>query len=192
MTRAALPKAALLAAALLAMTACAAPDDETWMQIVGVGVESTRETDTSTTTTFSSSSVIESDLQNRETDTVDVEVQNSTIILGDVGGGVSITVYHATVEYFVQGHTFPSYQYTVTLFLPAPTSGDAGAADSTETLIGLPLVPTALKDWILDPANFPPEIAARGFTGEARITLRGRTEEGRELDVSSSVTVVFN
>lgn len=190
MTRAALPKAALLAAALLAMTACAAPDDETWMQIISIdSVSTATDTDGETTT---STSVIESDLQDGKTDTVDVTVQNSTIILGDVGGGVSITVYHATVEYFVEGQNLPSYQYTVTLFLPAPTSGDAGAADSTGTLIGLPLVPTALKDWILNPANFPPEIAARGFTGEARITLRGRTEEGRELDVSSSVTVVFN
>ena len=187
MTRAALLKVFLPVAAMLAMTSCAAPDDETWMQITGIAVA----TGEDTTSTFTGS-VIESDLQSGVTDTVDVEVQNSTIILGDVGGGVFITVYHAAVEYHVQGYDFPSYQYTVTLFLPAPTSGEAGSADSKGVLEDLPLVPAALKSWILDPGNFPPEIAARGFTGEARVTLKGRTEEGRELEVSGSVTVVFN
>jgi len=199
MTRAALLKVFLPVAAMLAMTSCAAPDDETWMQITGIGGATTTTTttttdgdETTTTSTFSSGSVIESDLQSGVTDTVDVEVQNSTIILGDVGGGVFITVYHAAVEYHVQGYDFPSYQYTVTLFLPAPTSGEAGSADSKGVLEDLPLVPAALKSWILDPGNVPPEIAARGFTGEARVTLKGRTEEGRELEVSGSVTVVFN
>jgi hypothetical protein len=187
-----LPKWVCLASALLAMTSCAAPDDETWMQIISIdSVSTTSGTDGETTTT-TSASVIESDLQDGETDTVDVKVQNSTMILGDVGGGVSITVYHATVEYFVEGYSFPSFQYAVTLFLPPPTSGESGAATTEGTLDDLPLVPVSLKDWILNPVNFPPEIAARGFTGTARITLRGRTEEGRELDVSSSVTVVFN
>ena len=179
-----------LASALLVLTACVAPDDETWMRIISIGSAGTASDSDGGTTTTTSTSVIESDLQSGETDTVDVVVQNSTIILG-IGGGVSITVYHATVEYFVEGYTFPSFQYTVTLFLPAPTSGEVGGATSEGTLNDLPLVPNALKNWILNPDTFPAEIAARGFTGEARVTLRGRTVEGRELETSAGVAVFF-
>ena len=182
MKRAGLLGGLLCAAMLMVLAGCAAPDDETWVQIISIEDSSLE---------APSASVVESDLQDGTTNTVDVEVQNTSFILGS-GNGASVTVYHATVDYFVQGQSLPSYQYVVTLFLPAPTSGDAGDSSSTGTLEDLPLVPAALKSWILNPANFPAEIAARGFSGEARITLRARTEEGRELETSAGITVVFN
>jgi hypothetical protein len=183
MKKTGLSKWVCLVSALLVLTACAAPADETWVQIVSIG--GSDEDDPA-------SSVGTSDLQSGTTDTADVTVQNTTVILGASDSGVSITVYHARVEYFVQGQNLPSYEYVVTLFLPPPSSGDAGASSSTATLQEFPLVPVALKNWILNPANFPAEIAAAGFSGEARITLRARTEEGRELETSAGVTVIFN
>jgi hypothetical protein len=169
---------------LIVPAGCISPDEETWMQIVSIGETSED--------AFVSTSVVKSELQSATTDAVDVVVQNTTVILGGSGGGVSITVYHATVEYFVEGQNLPSYEYVVILYLPAPTTDDVGEASSTGTLEEFPLVPAALKDWILDPANFPAEVAARGFTGEARITLRGRTEEDKQIETSAGITVVFN
>ena len=183
MKKACLSKWVCLVSALLVLTACAAPADETWVQIVSIG--GSGEDDPA-------SSVGTSDLQSGTTDTADVTVQNTTVILGASDSGVSITVYHAKVEYFVEGQNLPSYEYVVVLYLPAPTGGDVGEASSTGTLKEFPLVPAALKNWIRDPANFPAEIAARGFTGEARITLRGRTEEDKQIETSTGVTVVFN
>ena len=136
-------------------------------------------------------SVVRSDLHERSADLVDLEVENSTIILGGSGGGVFITVYHARVEYLVPNHALPSFEYGVTLVLPAPTANEAGAAVTAGTLKDLPLVPVSFKDWVLNPETFPADIAARGFTAEAKITLRARTEEGRELETSASVTVIF-
>jgi len=191
MKKTGLSKWVCLASALLVLTACAAPADETWVQIVSIDSASTDSDSDEGTTTEASNSVVKSDLQDGKTDPVDVKVQNTTVILGASDSGVSITVYHARVEYFVQGQNLPSYEYVVTLFLPPPSSGDAGASSSTATLQAFPLVPVALKSWILNPANFPAEIAARGFDGEARITLRARTEEGRELETSAGVAVFF-
>jgi hypothetical protein len=177
--------------AAVLLTGFAAPDDETWIRITGFSDPGTV-SDSTTTTTSGTRSVIESDLQDGKTDTVDVHVQNTAVILGASGNGVSITVHNAKVEYFVQNQSLPTYQYAVTLFLPPPTSGEAGSASSEAVLQNLPVVPAALKAWILNPANFPAEIAAAGFIGEARITLRARTEEGRELETSSGIAVVFN
>lgn len=176
-----------LAAAMLVPASCSAPDDETWVRVTSVS-KSAGEGEGSTAI-----SVISSDLRDGGPELIDIVLENGTVIVGNTaGGGVLVTVYHATVEYFVQGQNLPSYQYVVTLFLPPPGSGDAGDASSTGTLEDFPLVPAALKSWILNPANFPAEIADRGFSGEARITLRARTEEGRELETSAGITVVFN
>jgi hypothetical protein len=175
MKRFALPGGTLLLAGLLALGGCSAPDDEIWMRITGIGLPvtttTTTEDTTTTTTTIENRSVFESNLR-------------------DVG--VSIAVYSATVELFTTGHLLRSFTYPVTLFLPAPAAGEAGVAATTAVLRSLPLVPAALKAWILNPDTFPADIAAAGFTAEAKITLRGRTEEGRELETSASVTVVFN
>jgi hypothetical protein len=196
MKRFALPGGTLLLAGLLALGGCSAPDDEIWMRITGIGLPvtttTTTEDTTTTTTTIENRSVFESNLRDGTTDTADVEVQNFTVILGGSDVGVSIAVYSATVELFTTGHLLRSFTYPVTLFLPAPAAGEAGVAATTAVLRSLPLVPAALKAWILNPDTFPADIAAAGFTAEAKITLRGRTEEGRELETSASVTVVFN
>jgi hypothetical protein len=138
-------------------------------------------------------SVLDVDLRNGTTDTVDLVLENSTVIVGNAsGGGVPIHVYHATVEYEFSPYTLPKYAYSISLLVPAPTGGEAGIGIETATLVGLPVAPATLKDWMLYPENLPPEVTGGSFNVLVRITLRARTEEGRELETGASLTLVIS
>ena len=172
---------AIAAAGVLA--ACAAAPDEAWIRI-------TRVLDGGSEVT-----VVRSDLRDSGTDTVDVEVENFATIVGSGGdAGVGIQVYRARVEYRLGDYRFPDYEYPVTLYLApldAPSSGEGGAGRSTGTIPGLPIAPATLKGGILNPANFPRELLRQPVRLEAEITIRARTDEGRELDTSTAVSVEF-
>ncbi len=165
------------------VAACAAAPDEAWIRITRV-----LEDDTAVT-------VVRSDLRDSGTDTVDVEVENFATIVGSGGdAGVGIQVYRARVEYRLGDFDFPDYEYPVTLYLPPLSRSDSeGAAtgQSTGVIPGLPIAPATLKGWILNPGNFPRELLRQPVRLEAKIIVRGRTEEGRELDTSTAVSVEF-
>jgi len=166
--------------AAAALGACAAAPDEAWIRITEI-----RESGEETT----SATVIRADLRDSSTDTVDVEVENFTTILGSSGNiGVGIEVYRARVEYTLGGYDFPDYEYPVTLYLPPP-GGES--ATTTGTINGLPVAPATLKGWILDPGNFPRELLRQPVRLEAKIIVRAKTDEGKELDTAATVSVEF-
>jgi len=181
-------------AALCALAACNAPADETWLRVARVTESGGEDAETvQEGVTGTSVSVLDVDLQNGTTDKVDLVLENSTVIVGSTsGGGVPIHVYHATVEYEFSPYNLPDYAYAVSLLVPAPTGGEAGLGIQTATLVGLPVAPATLKDWMLYPENLPPEVTGGSFNVLVKITLRARTEEGRELETSASLTLVFS
>jgi hypothetical protein len=182
-------------AALCALAACNAPADETWLRVASVMTNAgeVEDGEDATTGTSVSATVLDVDLQNGTTDKVDLVLENSTVIVGNAsGGGVPIHVYHATVEYEFSPYNLPDYAYAVSLLVPAPTGGEAGLGIQTATLVGLPVAPATLKSWMLVPDNLPPEVTAGSFNVLVKITLRARTEEGRELETSASLTLVFS
>lgn len=181
---------AVAAAALL--SACAAAPDEAWIRITRIMESGGLDGDSQQAVT-----VVHSDLRDSLTDTVDVEIGNFAVIVGSDGRGVGIGVYRARVEYRLGGFDFPDYEYPLTLYLPpvesTSTEGTTAseAAVSTGFIRGLPIAPATLKGWILNAGNFPPELLRQPVRLEAKVTIRARTDEGRELDTSATVSVEF-
>jgi hypothetical protein len=181
-----------LGAAMLVPAACSAPDDETWVRIISVG-EADDSADDANGSGSGAISVLHSDLDDGSPELVDIDLENGTVIVGDTGGGgVLVTVYHASVDYEFGGVAIPSYAYPVTLVIPPPTGGETGTSTTSATLQNFPVVPATLKSWLLVPENLPPDTTKGSFSVVATITLRARSEEGRELETSTSLTVVFN
>ena len=96
-----------------------------------------------------------------------------------------MTLYVARVEYRAAGRDLTPSEFPISLFLPAPNA----EATSTATLEGFPIATTAFKDWITNPTNFPANLLAENLIIEARIILRARTDEGRELETEASVSL---
>ena len=181
-----------LGAAMLVPGACSAPDDETWVRVLSVS-EAGSTTDDANGSGSGAISVLHSDLEDGNPELVDIVLENGTAIVGDsTGGGVIVTVYHARVEYEFGGIIIPPYAYPVTLVLPPPTGGETGTSTTSATLEDFPVVPATLKSWLLVPGNLPPGTTEGSFSVVATITFRARSEEGRELETSTSLTVAFN
>ena len=174
----------LFMAAAFLLTFCAPPSDEAWFRIVGFGNHTTTATDEDGVLLpqppTGSISVLDVDLHDGGTDRVDVILESYATVVGTTEGR-SVYVYRAEVEYLFGAYSLPRYEYPVTLAL---TPGDGGVP-----LEDLPLVPVTLKGWIM--ANLPAEVTAASFQIEARVTARARSEEGTELETSSSLGVIF-
>ncbi len=173
----------LLGAAFF-LAACSAPADETWFRITGFQGSGA---DGATTNIAS----LESEIRTNETDHVDVLLENFTTLVSVTDSvGVGIFVYHATVEYRLHGFSLPTYQYAVSLYLPPPGSlGGDGAGSGV--LKDFPLVPVVFKRWLLNPQHFPTQIAHSPFQVSSHITLLARTDEGRELETTGDLTILF-
>ena len=181
-----------LGAAMLVPASCSAPDDETWVRVISVS-EADISADDANGSGSGAISVLHSDLDDGSPELVDIDLENGTAIVGNSsGGGVVVTVYHATVEYEFGSVYIPSYAYPVTLVIPPPTGGETGTSTTSATLEDFPVVPATLKSWLLVPENLPPDTTKGSFSVVATITIRARSEEGRELETSTSLTVVFN
>ena len=166
-------------AVCLLPAACSIPDDESFFRISAFREDGQT----------SSISVLHSDLQDGQSDLVDAVVSNLTIIVGsESAGGSAIHIYHAGVRYEWAGYSLPTFEYPVTLTVPARSDDE----DGMETLEGLPLVPLALKGWLLNSSNVPAATTASTFHVTARVTLRARSDEGTELTTSGSLGIIFN
>jgi hypothetical protein len=182
----------LFLAAVFLLTCCAPPSDEAWFRIVGFGNTTTTTTTTTTegdekvttTTTKEHISVLDSDLHDGGTDSVDVFLENYATVVG-TDEGRSVHVYRAEVEYLFGAYSLPDFVYGVTLALPPPGTDGNGSG----TLKNLPLAPAALKGWLL--LNLPAEITEGAFQIEAQVTLRARSEEGTELETSGGLAIIF-
>ena len=170
-------KAAVLLLALLG--SCAAAPDETWLRI----------TEIRTSGGTSSAAVIAVDLNDGTTDTIDLVLQNTTSIVGSSNSqGVGVTVFVARIEYRAAGRDLPPFEFPVSFFIPPPGSG----LTATKTLQDFPVAPVTLKDWLLNPDNFPSNLLADVLLVEARIILRARTDEGRNLETEAAVSLAFD
>lgn len=179
-----------LAAALLAAASCSAPADETWMRVTSITNSSVSSEEGEGSGAISSLTV---DLRDGTTDRVDLNLENSTVIVTSSAdsSGVNVTVYRAVVDYEFNVYQFPTYQYPVTLTLPPAATSEAGLGTTSGTLGDLPVVPASLKQWMLDPGHIPPYITEGTFEVQARITLFARTDEGREVETSAGLTLLF-
>lgn len=168
--------AVLLLAALLA--GCAAAPDETWLRI----------TEVRTGGGSSSVAVIDVDASDGTSDTVDLVVQNTTTVVGSSSSsGVGITVTTVRIEYRAAGRDLPPFEFPLSFFIPSPGSG----LSASETLQDVPIAPVTLKEWITNPVNFPSNLLSDLLLVEARIKLRARTDEGRELETEATVSLAF-
>jgi hypothetical protein len=178
-----------LAATLLAAASCSAPADETWLRVTSITNSSVSGEEGEGTGAISSLAV---DLRDGKSDRVDLNIENSTVIVGvPSAGGVTVTVYRAVVDYDFNVYQFPTYQYPVTLALPPTVASEAGLGTTSGTLGDLPVVPASLKQWMLDPAHIPSDITDGTFEVQARITIFARTDEGREVETSAGLTLLF-
>lgn len=129
-------------------------------------------------------SVVTGDLFEISTESVDAQLQNATFTVGrNDDPGVGILVNKARVEYSLKGA--PSYEFPVTLYLPAPESK---GATTEESINGLPIVPEALKQWIKG-SGVQIHPSAR-FT--ATVTFFARTDDGNDLEVEGNIAVELN
>jgi hypothetical protein len=161
---------------LLAVVAagCGRPPDEAWLRFVGFRAAGG-------TTGIS---VVNAQLLDETTNTVDAAFENATVIVGKNEGGTGILVDRARVEYRAGGVRLPDYEYPVTLYLAAP--GEKSAPTSG-TLSGLPIVPASLKEWIL--ANGLPRHPEVQLT--ARVTFFALTDDGNRLEVTGGIPIVI-
>jgi hypothetical protein len=169
-----------LAAILLLVffAACAAAPDEAWLRITEIRPSGSG----------SAVAVIDVDVNDGTSETVDVVMQNTTSIVGSSSSsGVGLTVFNVRIEYRAAGRDLPPSEYPVAFFLNAPGSG----ISSSDTLEDLPIVPVTLKDWIRDPANFPSNLLEDFLLVEARLIVRARTDEGRHIESEASVSLAF-
>jgi hypothetical protein len=185
-----IPARFALAALLLAAASCSAPADETWIRVTSIrGGEVNGEVVDAGTGPISSLPV---NLRDGKPERVVLDVENSTVIVGvPSAGGVTVTVYRAVVEYDFSVYQFPTYQYPVTLALPPAVATDEAGVGTSFDSLGLTVVPASLKQWMLDPAHIPSDITDGTFEVRTRITLFARTDEGRDLETSAGLTLLF-
>jgi hypothetical protein len=166
--------AAVLAVAVVVAAGCDALPDEQLLRFLGFREPGGTDT----------ISVVTGDLFDNATESVDAALRNATFTVGrNDDPGVGILVHKARVEYSLKGA--PSYEFPVTLYLPAPENK---GATTEETINGLPIVPEVLKQWIEGSgAQIHPSVR---FT--ASVTFYARTDDGNDLEVEGSVAVELN
>ncbi len=164
------------AAALLSTLAagCGRPPDEAWLRFLGFRAEGSA----------SAVTLLAGDLLDEKTLSLDAAFENASLVVGSSDSGTGILVRLARVEYRTGGGSPPVYEYPVSLYLPAR---DKAAENTSGTLAGVPIVPASLKEWIL--ASGLPRHPEVRFT--AVVTFRAETDDGNDLEVGGSVSVVL-
>jgi hypothetical protein len=181
-------------AAVALVAACgplAAPKDEAWLKITAF-VDPATDKDIS---------MLASKLSDAATsDLVNIQVANYTTSAGGGGASTGITVERVNVAYRCGKYTsrFPDYNYRVHVYLPSggtPSSARMQARGASGVVSDIPVVPAALKGRIAPEDEtyplVPCKMVAAGFNLQAEITLFGRTDEGKKIEVSSILTAVI-
>jgi hypothetical protein len=173
-----------LATAILALAVvapgCGRPPDEAWLRFLGF------KSGDSTLT------VREGDLNDGKTDSADAAFSNTSVIVGasDSGAGTGILVKSARVDYKLSGHSPPSEDYPLNLYLPSSHSnGTATTANATEGQTSFPLATASLKRWLIDAhaAGSSPTLRLT-----ANVTFFAETDEGTELEVHGSISILLS
>ena len=131
-------------------------------------------------------SVYKDDLRASSPATIDVEFQNSGMIVGQKGG-VGILLKSARIVYMMDGHTPPIAQFPVSLYLAPPADG----ATTTATLSAFPLAPLELRAWLLATGAFNNETETPVVQLVATVTFSGKTEDGSPVETSGTIAIAL-
>ncbi len=166
-------------AALLALAAACAVDDETILKITGFRATG----DTGDTAVVS---VLSVKLLDKKDVFADIGVTNFAAG-GGAFTGTGVYVTRVLVGYSFRDAVLPSYSFRVSTYVPAPSSASTtGGTVSEEAWIkAIPLVPAELKEDLA-------ALAAPPFTVQAQITVEGRTDDGRSISVSGWLPINFS
>jgi len=148
---------------------CGRPPDEAWLRCLGFQQSS------------ETISVLEVDLTDETSGLVDIELANSSLIIGTTTG-IGVLVNRARVDYRMTGYSPPPADYPVNLYLSPPADGNP----TTGLLTDFPLASTSLRQWLID----------NGFGGSvvelnARVTFYGLTDEGGTVETEASLGIAL-
>lgn len=151
---------------------CGRPPDEAWLRFLGFKQG---------TTTIS---VLEDNLREENTVTVDADFENKSLYVGQKSGA-GILVNRARIDYRMAGFSPPSAEYPLNLYLAPPADGAA----TTGTLSAFPLVSTALKEWLINTGAFDDAASDPVVELTARVTFFGETDDGAALETEGSIRI---
>ncbi len=161
--------AAALLVLTITVTGCGRPADEAWLRCLGF--QQSAET----------ISVLEGDLNDATSSTVDVALENSSFGAGRTTG-TGILVTRTRIDYRMSGYAPPSADYPVNLYLAPP----ADSAPTTGTLTAFPLASQSLKQWLIDSGVRAPVVELT-----ARVTFYGQTDEGAQIETEASLAIAL-
>ena len=163
----------IAAAALLVLTVtvtgCGRPPDEAWLRCLGFQQSA------------ATISVLEGDLNDETSSTVDIELENSSQVVGRIPG-TGILVNRTRIDYRMSGFSPPSADYPVNLYLSPPAEGKP----TTGTLTAFPLASKSLKQWLIDAGVSDPVVELT-----ARVTFYGLTDEGSQIETEASLGIAL-
>jgi hypothetical protein len=188
-----------LATAILALAVvapgCGRPPDEAWLRFLGF--QSTSGSGESAVSSNISS--IEGNLFDGTAMTVDAVFRNVSTIVGSNDGsiGTGILVKSARVDYKMSGYAPPSAEYPLNLYLgpSSHTNGTTNAGGTTTsegTLTDFPIVTASLKQWLRNTGAFNNSSATPTVKLTADVTFFAETDEGTELEVHGSITILLS
>jgi hypothetical protein len=164
---------ALLAFAVLA-PGCGRPPDEAWLRFVGFKQGG------------ATISVVKDSLREETTTTVDVELQNGSLIVGQKTG-TGILVNRARVDYRMPGFSPPSAEYPLNLYLAPPADDKA----TTGTLSAFPLAPSSLKQWLIDTGAFDDANSEPVVELTAHVTFFGESDDGLKVETEGGIGIAL-
>ena len=153
---------------------CGRPPDEAWLRFLGFKQSS------STISTFTDH------LREEINSTVDVELQNSSLVVGKTDG-VGIQVNRARVDYRMDGFSPPSSEFPVNLYLAPPAESKL----TTGTLTTFPLVSASLKHWLIDTGAFDDATVTPVVELNAQVTFFGVGDDGGKLETQGGIGIAL-
>jgi hypothetical protein len=162
---------------------CGRPPDEAWLRFLGFRTSGA-------TTTLAS---LSGDLNDGGSDSVDAAFENASITLGATSGstGTGILVTSAHVEYTMSGHSPPSADYPLSLYLPPGSVSSGTVTYSSGTVSGLPLAAASLKDWLIKTGAFDDPDKTPVVRLTAKVTFSAVTDVGGLVETTGSIALAL-
>ena len=161
--------AAALLVLTVAVTGCGRPPDEAWLRCIALKQSA------------ATISVLEGDLNDGTSSTVDIELENSSLVVG-TKAGTGILVSRTRIDYRMTGFSPPAADLPVNLYLSPPADGKT----TTGTLTAFPLASRSLKQWLVDAGVSDPVVQLT-----ARVTFYGLTDGGSQIETEASLGIAL-